>query len=119
MGDAVQIAPLLHLLGALLTLGLGLLAVLLPDAAARITSLAPEGILGRTEIRATYGGMFVALGTFALLGPDVARIVVGAAWIGIAAGRLLGAFLDGHEPKVYGAVVFEGGVALLLLFPRP
>jgi hypothetical protein len=118
MGDAVQIAPLLHLLGALVTLGLGLLALLRPDAAARITSLTPEGVFGRTEIRATYGGMFIALGAFALLGPDIARIVVGAAWLGIAGGRLLGALLDGHETKIYGAVVFEGGIALLLLFPR-
>ena len=110
---------MLHLLGALVTLGMGALGLLRPLAAARLIGLAPEGRLGRSELRATYGGLFAALGAFALVTRDeVAFTLVGAAWLGAAAARVADALLVGAADRsVWRAAVFEAGVALLLLAP--
>ena len=75
----------LALLGAAITLGLGLLGLLRPDAAAAFTSMQPVGLLGRAEIRATYGGFFAALGVVCLVAREpLAFAVVGIAWLGAA-----------------------------------
>ncbi len=109
----------LHLLGAGVSLLLGALGAFAPSRAAKLVSLSPVGVLGRSEMRATYGGFFLALAAFALYTRDeVAFAMLGAGWLGAAALRLVAAFLDGPEAKVYGAALFEASVALLLLFPN-
>lgn len=105
--------------GALLTLGLGLLGLVRPDLAARFTSLEPVGLVGRSEVRATYGGFLFALGAAVLWSGDpLAYRVAGAAWAGAALGRLASAWLDhSRSPQNLGGVAFEGGIAALLLVP--
>jgi len=109
----------LNLLGAAITAGLGVMGLVRPAAAAAFTSLQPRGLLGVSEIRATYGGFFLALGAFALYSQaTIAFGVLGAAWIGAAVGRLVSVAVDrSYAPKNLGGVVFEAGIGFLLLTP--
>lgn len=108
----------LHDLGAAVTASLGLMALVRPSAAAAFTSIRPAGTLGVSEIRATYGGFFLALGAFALwTQAPLAFRAAGVAWAGAAAGRLVSVFVDGSTSgKNAGGIVFEGAIAALLLF---
>lgn len=113
-------ATALHNLGALITFGLGLMAIIRPSAAAAFTSLQPVGDLGTSEIRATYGGFFLALGALALLSQhDWAFIAAGTGWAGAALGRIVSVFVDkSRSPKNIGGIVFEAAIASLLLVPK-
>lgn len=115
----MELALLLHNLGALGTLVLGGLGLLRPEAVSRLVGLAPAAPEGRSELRATYGGFFAALGAFALLAQDqVAFTALGAAWLAAGLGRALSAWLDGvRTPRNYAAIAFEGAFGLLLLIP--
>lgn len=115
----MELAHALHNLGALATLALGLLGLLRPRAAAGFAGVEPRGRMGLSEIRATYGGLFAALGAFALLAQDmVSFTMLGGAWVAAAAARLVSTFWDdAREPRNYGGVLFEGAIGLLLLFP--
>lgn len=114
----MELPQILHHIGALVTLGMGGLGLLRPQVAARLTGLEPHGRLGSSELRATYGGLFAALGLFALLTRDeVAFALVGAAWLGAAAARVGDALLLGGDRSVWRAALFEAAVALLLLAP--
>lgn len=106
-----------NLVGASITLGMGLLGLIFPRAAARITSLSPQGKLGIGEIRATYGGLFVALGAYALwTRQPEAFFFAGLAWAGAAAGRLIHIPLDRNLTKeAIGAFFFEAAIAAALL----
>ena len=96
----MELAHVLHVLGAGVTAALGAFGLVRPDAAARLIGLAPAGRLGRSELRATYGGLFFALGAFALATRDeVAFALVGAAWLGAAAARVGDAFLVGGASR--------------------
>jgi len=113
----VEISQALHNVGSCITLGLGLLGLLGPRRAARLVHVAPEGLDGLSELRATYGGHFAALGVFTLAGQDpVAFALLGAAWIGTALGRLLSVLLDSsHATRNFGALLFEAVLGVLLL----
>lgn len=114
----MELPQILHHVGALVTLVMGGLGLLRPQAAARLTGLEPRGRLGASELRATYGGLFAALGLFALLTRDeVAFALVGAGWLGAAAARVGDALLLGGDRSVWRAALFEAAVALLLLAP--
>jgi hypothetical protein len=116
---AVDLAVGLHNLGALATLLLGGLGLLRPAAAARFTGLRAVTAEGRSEFRATYGGLFAALGAFALLAQDqVVFTGLGAAWVATGLGRLASIWLDdARTPRNYAAVALEGALGLLLLAP--
>jgi hypothetical protein len=115
----LEFSHVLHLVGALATLGLGGLGLLRPLEAARLVGLEPKGRLGLSELRATYGGLFAALGAFAIVTRDeVAFASLGAAWLGAAGARIADALLarDTSRP-VWRAALVEAGLALLLLSP--
>ncbi len=115
----MELALALHNLGALATLALGVLGLLRPQVAAELVGVIPRGRLGTSEIRATYGGLFAALGAFVLVAQDsVAFIMLGAAWLGTALGRLLSVVLDeSREPRNFAGVLMEGLLGMLLLVP--
>jgi hypothetical protein len=114
----LELAQILHHLGALLTLAMGGLGLLRPHTAARLIGLEPRGRLGVSELRATYGGLFGALGAFALATRDeVAFTLLGAAWLGAAAARVGDALFAGAERRIWRAALFEAAVAGLLLAP--
>lgn len=108
---------MLAILGAALTIGFGLFGAIWPRRAAFFVGISPLGGLGLSEIRATYGGLFIALGLscFYLQNPN-AYFVAGSAWAGAALLRLPSLFLDnGSFPKSIGGAVVELSIALLLL----
>jgi len=114
----LELPQILHHVGALVTLVLGGLGLVRPNAAARLIGLAASGRLGGSELRATYGGLFAALGLFALLTRDeVAFTLIGAGWLGAAAARVGDALLLGGDRSVWRAALFEAAIALLLLAP--
>lgn len=106
-----------NIAGAGITAGLGVMGLVRPSAAAAFTSLAPVGKLGVSEIRATYGGFFLALGAYALWSQSPAAFAAaGTAWIGAAAGRLASVILDNsREGKNFGGVAFEAVIGALCL----
>lgn len=113
----MSLSPFFNNAGALATLGLGLMGLLRPTSAAAFTSIEPKGLVGVSEIRATYGGLFAALGSYALYSQDSAVfLVAGIAWLGTAAGRSLSVVVDRSvSAKNLGGVVFEAAIAALLL----
>ncbi len=104
-------------IGAAVTLALGLLGLLAPGKAAKVTNLQPLGKTGTSEIRATYGGFFAALGALCLVSqaPPI-WLATGLAWLGAAAGRALSVAVDrNRDPKNLVGIAFEAIIGLLLL----
>lgn len=74
---------------AVVTVVLGLMGLVFPSRAAAFTGLSAQSRTGFGEFRATYGGLFVALGLAPLvLGQPVVFGVVSVTWLGTAVGRL-------------------------------
>jgi hypothetical protein len=107
----------MNTMGALITLGLGIFGTFFPLRAAKFTGLSWETKEGFSEFRATFGGLFVALGLFPLVsGMPVAYVLVGIVWVFTSFGRVLSIFLDqGLTQKNVKAVLFEGGIGTLML----
>lgn len=113
----MELTVLLNNAGAAITAGLGLMGLVRPSAAAAFTHLKPQGRIGVSEVRATYGGFFLALGAWALWTQlPAAFTVAGVAWLGAAAGRAISVVVDrSTEPKNLGGIVFEAAIGALLL----
>ena len=107
-------------LGATLTAGLGALGLFAPAKAAAFASVAPVGPNGVSDIRATYGGLFAALGVGCLVSQWMPLFEAsGIAWAGAAAGRSWSVVADRNvDPKNLGGIVFELAIGALLLAPR-
>jgi hypothetical protein len=106
-------------LGSLITLALGVFGLFWPLSAARLVGLEPDGERGISEIRATYGGIFLAIGIFATIAQtsDIFR-VVGVGWCGAAAARSFSYVRDNsRSPSNLGAIVFEAFVGISMLVP--
>ena len=106
-------------IGALATALLGCLGLFSPSRAADFTSISPVGPTGISEIRATYGGLFAALGGACLVSQStVIFSAAGIAWVGAATGRVWSVIIDRNfESKNLGAIAFELVLGLLLLAP--
>jgi hypothetical protein len=115
----VDFSHILNILGSAITAGLGVMGLIRPGSAAAFTSIQPIGLLGVSEIRATYGGFFLALGAYGLYTQAAnVFVVLGIAWLGAAAGRLVSIAVDkSHAPKNIGGMLFESAIAALLLAP--
>lgn len=103
----------LNVIAALLTIGFGLFGFLAPAYTASALDLAPtKSNMGYSEMRASVGGLFVVSGLAALwLGSPIAYAMIGFAFTGAAAGRVLSLFLD--NPPVAKVLVFGGIEAAL------
>jgi hypothetical protein len=110
----------LKIVGATITAGMGALGLIKPQVAAKLVGVSPSGKLGLAEIRATYGGFFLALGLYAIWSRSgLVFVALGLAWAGAMAGRIVSIVLDGSfSLKNVAAVAFEAAVAWLLLTPR-
>ena len=89
--------------GVMVLFGLG--AAFRPSVLARIgvTTTSP---LGRSEVRAVFGGMFIALGLACIvLREPVAFGIVGVAWLTDAALRAVAVVVDRVPPKEAAAVL--------------
>ena len=103
--------------GALASALLGALGLCAPLRAARMVGLSPLGARGVSELRATYGGLFLGLGLAALLWQQPAAYgVAGAAWLGAALARLASIVLDRSVSALnIGGVALEAVIGALLL----
>jgi len=115
----LEAAHLLHLVGALVTLGWGGYGLLRPLALGRRIGLEPTGRRGLSELRASHGAVFAVLGAFAVVTRDeVAFTLLGAAWLGAAGARVVDAFATrGADREIWRAAILEAVLALLLLAP--
>jgi hypothetical protein len=106
-------------LGALITTVLGCGGLLVPQRVATFVSIKPIGENGVSEIRATYGGLFLALGLVCLAMQSVSFFTVaGVAWLGAAFGRLFSVLYDkNNDARNFGGLCLEGTVGILLLVP--
>ncbi len=114
-----QLPISINTLGALVTMGLGLFGLFLPASAASFVGIIPDGERGMSEIRATYGGLFLAMGLMAVIAQssDVFR-VVGVAWLGAAGGRAFSVVRDNSRSGAnLGGIAMEGILGLSMLLP--
>ncbi len=81
---------------ALLTVAFGLFGFLAPRYTADVLDLKPtDSNMGLSELRASAGGLFVALGLGCLvLGTPMAYAMMGVAYVGAGTGRLVSTVLD-------------------------
>ena len=103
--------------GAAVTAVLGLLGLLFPANVSRVLGIRPDGPLGVSEFRATYGGFFLCLGVGCLVAQSVTVFtVVGAAWFAAALARLVSSAVDSSRSWAnLAGVGFEAGVGLSML----
>jgi hypothetical protein len=106
-------------LGAFITTILGCGGLFLPLRVATFVSIKPIGENGISEIRATYGGLFLALGLVCLAMQSISFFTVaGIAWLGAALGRLFSLVTDkNNDARNFGGLCIEGFVGLMLLAP--
>lgn len=115
-------AELLDIAIALLTLGLGAFGFIAPRYTADALDLATtRSPMGLSELRASAGGVFVALGIACLwLNSDWAYAMLGLAYTGAAVGRFLSILLDKPPmPKAFVWFLFEALPALWLIRHLP
>lgn len=88
------------LLGCLITIGLGLLGSFAPSKAGLLVSIEPKGKTGLSEVRATYGGLFLGMGLASLALQSKSAFAVGAAcWLGAALLRAASVGVDRISPS--------------------
>ena len=112
---------ILNQVGAAGTLVMGLLGLLLPKVAARFVGLQPLTPAGRSEFRATYGGLWAPLALMPLVTQEpIVFAVSGLCWAGAAAGRIVSILLDDAlDAQNLKAVGLELAFAILLLAGDP
>lgn len=110
-------SSLFNLTGAILTAGLGIIGLFNPILTARTVGIEPSEPRGISELRATYGGLFMGLGMSALYFQDTAiYTTIGCGWIGAAIARICSILIDRQISKLnLGGVVVEAGIGILLL----
>lgn len=116
-------------LAAGLTLALGLLGLLNPHLTASLVGLEVAQPHGLSEVRATYGALFVVLGGLMLWAvptrPRNAPLLrfAGLVWLAVALGRLLSIVIDGTitPPNLVllGIELLIGAAALIGSFQTP
>lgn len=79
---------------ALATALTGLLALVRPTMIYGFTGLTAQGARGISEIRAIFGGLFIALGSVPFFIGTPAYLVLGAGYLAIAAVRLVSILID-------------------------
>jgi hypothetical protein len=85
---------ILKIIAAVLTIATGALSLFAPHSTPGFTGLQPMGGRGVTEIRSVLGGLFIALGIVPLILGGNTYDMLGWAYLGIGAVRLVSIFLD-------------------------
>jgi hypothetical protein len=90
----MSILSILKFIAAVLTAATGLLALVKPTAVYGFTGLTAVGARGISEIRAIFGGLFIALGVAPFIFGAPAYTILGVGYLAIAAARLVSIFID-------------------------
>ena len=104
-------------LGAVISILAGCIGLLYPKQVSRTIGLHIPGRLGRSEVRATYGGLFIGAGAAVLLiASSDAALVLGAAWAGAFLARLISFVIDKSRTKEnFAGLIIEAVMAVLLI----
>ena len=104
-------------IAAAITLGLGIIAIGLPSFIAEKVGIGARDSFGRSEVRATYGGLFVGLGAACFwLQSQEAFLVAAIAWLAAAVARLLSMLAERDvSGKYWLGLLVEGGIGALFL----
>ena len=103
--------------GAIISIIAGCLGLIWPNQVSRTIGLQIPSRLGLSEVRATYGGLFIGAGTaVVLIGNSDAALVLGAAWAGAFVARAISFVIDKSRTKenITGLLI-EGVMAVLLI----
>ena len=84
----------LKMIAALATAATGLLALMNPVSIHGFTGLSADNARGISEIRAIFGGLFIALGIAPFLFGKPAYMVLGFGYLAIAAVRMVSILID-------------------------
>lgn len=103
--------------GAIISVVAGCLGLIWPQHVSRTIGLQIPGRLGKSEVRATYGGLFIGAGVAVLLiASSDAAMVLGAAWAGAFVARAISFVIDTSRTKENVAgLLIEGVMATLLI----
>jgi hypothetical protein len=109
----------LNLLGAAITLVLGLWATWRPEPVAKAIGFSLHGRRGRAEFRIGFGGFFLGLAGYAIyLRNESVFMAMGAMWLGAASIRVLALLVDRPPFNVsyVGVLLFELAMGFLLIY---
>lgn len=115
----MSILNILQIIGAVATIGTGLLAAFNPKGIEGFTGLTAPGARGITEFRSVFGGAFIGLGLAVLLiGTGDAYRTLGAMYLAIAVVRAVSTVIDksaGSRSNIISLVIeIVFGVILVL-----
>ena len=113
----MDLVTLINWMLALLSIGFGALGWLKPDYTMRTLDLRDTGSgMGKSEIRAASGALFVMAGIGALiLATPAAFAMIGFIWGGGALGRLTSLVLDGATRLKWIFFASEAAIAVIAL----
>jgi len=102
--------------GAAISIIAGCLGLIWPNQVSRTIGLQIPGRLGTSEVRATYGGLFIGAGlAVVLISSNDAALVLGAAWAGAFLARATSFVIDKSRTIENAAGLFIEGVMAALL----
>jgi hypothetical protein len=90
----MSILLIFKIIAAVLTALTGLLSLIKPSAVYGFTGLTANGARGVSEIRAIFGGLFIALGVAPFILGSSAYLLLGFGYLAIAVVRLASIFID-------------------------
>jgi hypothetical protein len=90
----MDILMVVKIIAALATTATGLLALVKPTAVYGFTGLQADGVRGISEIRAIFGGLFIALGVAPLFLGGVAYQILGISYLVIGGARAFSIVFD-------------------------
>ncbi|HMD89514.1 MAG TPA: DUF4345 family protein [Anaerolineaceae bacterium] len=90
----MSLLSILKIIAALATAATGLLALIKPSATYGFIGLNADGVRGVSEIRAVFGGLFIALGIAPFFLGMPAYRMLGIGYLGIAAARTFSILFD-------------------------
>lgn len=104
-------------LGTAISVMAGILGLLFPMRVSRVIGVSLPARLGVSEFRATYGGLVIGAGSAVLvIGSRKAAFVLGLAWLGAFAARLLSVAVDRSSSRENMAgLVVELVIGVLLV----
>jgi hypothetical protein len=110
---------ILKIIAAAGTVGTGLIALIKPRSIYDFTGLRADSERGITEIRAIFGGMFIALGGAVLYYQTAETYrVLGITYLGIAVVRLISLFIDDSiERSNIISLIIEVLFGVILILP--
>jgi len=107
----------LPIIASLFTITLGVLGLFFPYKIANMVGIKEKSEIGKSEIRATYGGLFLGIGISCLIiSSQDAFVVAGLAWSSAAVARLCSILIERYyQSKNLIGLAVEAGIGILFL----